>query len=221
MKVSFGEPVTWRLARKKPGQVDGCSDISAQRPEASKLSEGNKQHETFLSHAQTFISHFKPWLHNKRHKTIDYTLAGTFTKWGWRHTTIISIYTYQHNVKKTCQHWWRNYVNFPNVALMKAFYCSLFDICNIIKGIQHLKFSCHFNRCIVNPDEQRRAKHKRNDNWDDKWSDTDLLTKAGSILRLWITKSRRTSLLNSISPMRPAGGVEAASEFSLQTSRRR
>lgn len=27
---------------------------------------------------------------------------------------------------------------------MKAFYSILFDMYNIIKGIKHLKFSCHF-----------------------------------------------------------------------------
>lgn len=54
----------------------------------------------------------------------------------------------------------------------------------------------------------------KKDNWhgeEFKWTDTNLFTKAGSILRLWITKSRRTCLFNSISPTRPERWVEAAS----------
>lgn len=54
----------------------------------------------------------------------------------------------------------------------------------------------------------------KKDNWhgeEFKWTDTNLFTKAGSILRLWIMKSRRTCLFNSISPTRPERWVEAAS----------
>lgn len=54
----------------------------------------------------------------------------------------------------------------------------------------------------------------KKDNWhgeEFKWTDTNLFTKAGSILRLWIMKSRRTCLLNSISPTRPERWAEAAS----------
>lgn len=53
-KVSFGGAFTCRLARKKPGQMEGCSVVGAQRPETSRLSEGQRHS---FSHILTDFHH--------------------------------------------------------------------------------------------------------------------------------------------------------------------